>query len=792
MNRIFTTLFFLAAANFVMGENISEQQAIDIATNFFNTNASSTRSENAQLTVAQSSMGYYAINRGSSNGYVIVAATDQLGAEVLGYADTGSIDPENMPDNLRWWLSEYDRQANYAANHNINVSSRSTTDHASRAAIEPLLTTNWDQDEPYNNNCPTYEGERCYTGCVATAIAQIMNYHKWPRQGSGSVTYMCYQTETDSMTLSRDFSGSTYDWENMSDTYNSSNSEASNAAVAKLMEDVGYGCEMWYTPYGSAANSIDAAQALVKYFSYDKAIKFIYRDYYTHDEWEDLLYGELAASRPLYYAGNAYNEENGHAFVMDGYKDCYYHINWGWGGVSNGYFLITDLFPSIQGVGGLGTDYSYDAEAIVGIRPLVDGSEEEVNLYSDIDFKVNGSTTLTNASTASFTCDVLSNCISTHNIVMGLKVVDGNGTVSYVKSTSDPKELEPSNDIETTFEVSMSDFPKTSGSYDVYAACYVADLDKWVDIRSNVYMECQSHVVATVSGSTITFGNPTSTSKASLAISNVELTYTPYAETTLMGTAICKATNGDYYGNIMVGFRLKDETEYKVYDDMVTLVDLGDGESQKYSFSTTAPDSAATYYMSFMDSEGNAFGEPIEVAVKSIPAGDVTLEAVGISMPSTTDVAPSDINITFNVKCTSGLYDGVFYAFVYGDEDEDYLAYLVSDEVVIGNGEETAVVFSAPCPVLEPNSHYHAVITSSSSTPIAPSKLSEIDFTTSVASSIESMSTDNEPQSISIYSIDGTLVDKQFGVKPDFTGMPKGIYIVTNSYSPSRHKICNR
>lgn len=275
MRRLLTTIFSLAIALCSMGDNVSEEQALDIAAKFFSssTSTSSAKGGDTKFSVAKASVGYYAINRGNSNGYVIVAATDSQGSDVLGYADNGCIDTLNIPDGLRWLLSAYDHQAT----NKVNTVRASSYERANRASIQPLLTCNWYQYSPYNDLCPTYEGKSCLTGCGATATAQLMYYYKWPKQATGSITYDWYVNNKVYQTLSKDFSQSSYDWDNMTDNYNSSSSTASKNAVAQLMVDVGYGTEMWYGTSGSSHLPYYPGKALTNYFGYDKSLQFVTR-----------------------------------------------------------------------------------------------------------------------------------------------------------------------------------------------------------------------------------------------------------------------------------------------------------------------------------------------------------------------------------------------------------------------------------------------------------------------------------------------------------------------------------
>ncbi|MBR1804407.1 MAG: C10 family peptidase [Muribaculaceae bacterium] len=311
---------------------------------------------------------YYAFNRGTDGGFIIVAGDDSV-LPVLGYADSGTFDINEMPDNLRWWLEEYRREIQFARSMNLAPRQMPILDKS----VKPLMKTLWDQGAPYNNYCPTFNGgnSRAVTGCVATAMAQIMKTHNWPPVGEGSVTYDCSVNGESPTTLTADFSQISFDWSHMRDNYSlGHSSDVQKDAVATLMSAVGISVEMMYGA-SSGAYSINAMKALRDHFRYDKGISFQLRDFMPLDEWEQMLRDELDAGRPIYYAGQS-DRSGGHAFVFDGYnQNGYFHVNWGWGGRSDGYFACSALNPAASPAG-----FNSGQEAIIGIQPDRGGVSE--------------------------------------------------------------------------------------------------------------------------------------------------------------------------------------------------------------------------------------------------------------------------------------------------------------------------------------------------------------------------------------------------------------------------------
>lgn len=321
------------------------------------------------------------------NSFVVTSADDEFPA-VLGYGDNGDFDADNMPPQLKWWLGEYAREMEYYLDHKPETTASDTRAIARIApempAISPMVKTLWDQDAPYNRLSPTLKFTNMtttyetVTGCVATAMAQVMKYHNWPDVGVGSHSYT-WQPYSNAVaqTLSCDFSAMKFDWDNMLDVYGSSYTDAQGNAVAQLMYACGVSLDMDYDAAqngGSGAVTAEIASALVNYFKYSRSAFYATRDLYSYDEWENLIYNELKEKRPVVLNGRGTG--GGHAFVCDGYAgDHYFHINWGWSGSSNGNFLLCRLSPDDLGIGGGAGGFNSNQGAICGIRPVRDGND---------------------------------------------------------------------------------------------------------------------------------------------------------------------------------------------------------------------------------------------------------------------------------------------------------------------------------------------------------------------------------------------------------------------------------
>jgi len=343
------SVILCATALPLSAQKVSQEQAYVKAMAFFNrTGNAVSAQQKAQRKapsprLANSGDKIFIFNDMANGGYVIVSGDERM-PEVLGYSDTGKIAPDHIPCNLKMILDDCARKVD-ELRANPHAGKIVSHQAAQQTAIAPLLgETAWDQNWPYNTMCPMIDGQHCLTGCTATATAQIMYYHKWPAKGQGSHSY-----EWNGQTLSVDFSQSTYQWDKMTPTYQWDSSKESINAVALLMRDVGYACNMNYGLSGSGAGGQD--KALITYFDYDASMGYMSRYYCNEETWNSIILDELNHARPLFY--EAGSEIGAHAMVIDGVDtNGYYHYNFGGGGDTNGYFSMQTLFfnknPSIN------------------------------------------------------------------------------------------------------------------------------------------------------------------------------------------------------------------------------------------------------------------------------------------------------------------------------------------------------------------------------------------------------------------------------------------------------------
>ncbi len=385
MRRIFIILIGAIIGTNLWATQRTPQEAKAIAGSFVQARAQTNGAKrvSAKMDIAAASTAYYAINAG--NGYVVVSADDRL-PDVLGYSDNGTFDANNMSPAMRFWLACYDEELESIANQSIANHPRQAT-----ASVEPLMQSKWNQSAPYNDLAPAYndEGSKCVTGCVATAMAQVMYYHRHPQQGTGSHSYLwiCTEPVGKSGTLSANFGNTTYDWANMLDNYRSGYTQAQADAVATLMYHCGVSINMGYGQ-SSGAYTEKVPAALHDYFRYDANYQRIQKVMYPVDSLNAIIASELSASRPVIVSGS--NDEGGHAFVCDGCDNRgYFHINWGWGGSNDGYYLLTALNPGkSQGIGGTTKGYNKGTCFFIGLQPTQTSSPKAIPQMATTTFSV--------------------------------------------------------------------------------------------------------------------------------------------------------------------------------------------------------------------------------------------------------------------------------------------------------------------------------------------------------------------------------------------------------------------
>lgn len=369
----------------------------------------------------------------NSNKKVMAISANDCAPAMLGCFD---VEEETqlgveLPENVEWWLQQYASQIEYVeANPGTNIV---IANGETRTPIAPLVITRWGQREPYNSKCPIVSGKNSVVGCVATAMAQVMNYYKWPQRGNGSHSY-----SSGGSTYSIDFSEIEFAWDNMLGEYIIQSDSLGGDAVSTLMKACGYSINMKYGATESSASIANIVTAGYNYFDYSDKAYYADRRYYTQLQWTDLVYGQLSKGMPVIYSGRG--NSSGHCFICDGYdENGYFHFNWGWNGSYDGYFAITDITPKGNGLGGSDSGYNFEQICLVNFCPS-NKLEEEIVGYKGSNLKVDNSV------------KTISTMVSAENVSLAKPLLSFGVEFTSI-------------DGNTVFVLPISDFSSTSGNY---------------------------------------------------------------------------------------------------------------------------------------------------------------------------------------------------------------------------------------------------------------------------------------------------------------------------------------
>ena len=495
--RVALTLLAMSCFHWAYAENITAEQALQLAQTFVSgqNNVPGGRHNSPgmtpQLTQEKQVSGLYVFNVADNGGFVIVSSDDRT-APILGFGESGHIDPDNMPSNMRAWLQGYadqiawlqkqEAQGLLVKQNGQRKAPRRVGTHSTEA-IEPLVTCHWNQRDPYNNQCPDYsEGKKAVTGCVATAMAQVMYYHKWPQNATTAIP--TYTTGSYQINMP-ELPATTFDWANMIDVYEDPYTDDQATAVATLMLYCGQSVKMDYGP-SSGASSPRVAKALKNNFDYNQATtKCVSRSYYSAAKWADMLYYELQNARPIIYSGQS--SGGGHEFVCDGYKYVndmdYFHINWGWGGTSDEYYLLSTLNPYDQGIGGSSTrdGFHYGQDAIIGIQKATDSGTTADITPNVVDLTLNSITLSKNKIYLGMTEDVTLNITNNSGVDYEGDVFLGTKSGSSTSLLNGDNCFIPAGE---TRDFILPFSPTEAGTFDV--VLFLPTSDGYYDIKGDV------------------------------------------------------------------------------------------------------------------------------------------------------------------------------------------------------------------------------------------------------------------------------------------------------------------
>ena len=817
-------LSLLMGTTTVSAKPIDTAQAKNIASRFCSEavvkNKMHKAPANAKMKLAYKARGkkagvnlLYAFDRGEANGFVIVAGDDRA-PQVLGFTDSGSFDITRMPDNMRWWIEQYEEQMRYLMEH---PGARLTAPKKTVNVVAPLLgEIKWNQEAPYNNNCPyiSYYDEdeeqtvsgKAPTGCVATAVAQVMRYHKWPMESKGSITYKTNTTETE---VSADLNA-TYDWDLMLPTYSGvSATDEQKAEVAKLMFNVGAALESDYTPSGTGATDVSVIPALTRYFNYDAGARYVQRDYTPVADYEQGLINEIEAGRPVPYGGVTRKNE-GHFFVLDGInEDGLYHVNWGWGGLSDGYFLISSLDPDEQGVGGSTSTYTsfkYYQLYISGLQRPQEGSKKGWNFMADDITELDD--------TYAKGEEIKANIIDGYNVsstgdTLKCKfywnLYDSEGKIVYNNFIkADTLALNYGFDkLKTKFTVPVDiadgnykmllDFTEAS---DDYATIYHVAMKNGASQYYNIAVEGDNVNISTFGG-------------LKLSVESVEPAKIKAGETCNMKVTF-KNEGGDYVGDFNFFMYVNGKKNvYPNYTSPEKIVSIPANSSVTLTFSEKIPaelvsddDYVLQFYYYVADADGyrdryKAGSTKIAVDGAAKPAALYIVDALELLNATDGTVPANDIQLGVGLENEGAEYNAPIKVCATSDDDWSFEDSFISDPMVVpAETKNKYVVLKGALTKVEVGKTYELYLQDSSNEYISPTDKNSVYATISAPTSSVDMTVVGNgiifsnntisaanAEEIAFFDINGKLIGKAIGNRLYMGTLEKGCYIVKVSGS---------
>ncbi len=747
----------------------------------------------------------YIFNRPDASGYLVISAYDEV-TPILGYADNGTFDINEIPPQMQWWISQYTKQIEDAA---TNGAKKINTSRSTKAAITPLVKTKWNQGVPYNNLCPVVNTVKCPTGCVATSMAQVMKYWNYPDVGTGRVTATMPSGATGSGFIN--LSQKPFDWNNMLDSYSGydyTNEQAN--AVATLMQAAGYAARMNYSLGGSGAISINAATSLSKNFKYNPNIQYLQREYFTAEGWEELVYNELAAGRPIIYGGQSTSV--GHSFVCDGYDgNGYYHFNWGWGGMSDGYFLLNALDPDSVGTGGgAGGGYNSGQDIIIGIQPTSETVNPYLTQFGNLSATASGLTLslLVNNGSSNW----LNTGITAISVNLGVEIspADGAATrtqyakiysnaeipaltlsgynISYQGIKGNARVNFPSNLPNGTYKVTVctqncnvTDAPwtpvcATNGAYNFV---YVTKNGNSCSVRN--FNETELTIESAATTTQVYYGNACRIKLSVANNSNIELS----------GGFYPVLLDGSQEAMLGEGIYLNLKPGEKTEREFLTVFELLDG--------ATAPTASKQYTLKFLKDPNRSnyynWSEPLTVNVNpgtlSFTISDYCIENAPTRQetingkPETVYVASnsSDIPFSANIKNTGSFFGSQVYTLIFNGNLQGYslTSGAMGPTPVLDRGEAATVKGSVDFSAGELGKYYAATIFHVENGSLKQSGKTLLYFTIDPSSAVNEIEKESDETDCIIFNLQGMPVGN------DLKSLPTGIYIRNGKKVIVRH-----
>jgi len=689
MKKLFLILTVFPAL--LMASPVDPTTALQVAENFIHTTESA--NSNARKmprklkrmvsgSMSDENQQYYIYNSEDSCGFVIVSA-DNCATPILGYSTEGYIDLNDLPIQLKGLLHAYHEEIQYAVDNNLqatdsvkelwNTYLNAPQKRKATAVVSKLISTKWGQSPLYNDKCPVDAslsplGGHPTTGCVATAMAQIMKYWEHPKRGTGNKSYNSDHYGT----LSANFANTEYDWANMPTKLTTSSSTKQIDAVSTLMYHCGVAVEMNYNDDGngsSGAHTVDdlfisasAEEALKTYFGYASSLEGKKFGLFTSTStWTTMLKNELNNKRPVLYSGSG--SQSGHAFICDGYdSNNNFHFNWGWGGTADGYFSLTALTPSSR-------NYSDSQNAIIGIQP-VEVAAKAYDLYMNTDLETTNTTssnTFTFGKDLAFTARVENNGTGTFNGSFRVAVFSNTGQFLAWSKESYHFSLQSGKyTVSKTFTVAGG-APFIPGQYRAYMYYNEDNNSDWYPVKTDegVFLTEYNNVAFTIQSS----GDIKPVSSFNVALGSYTVGTTTRIEVDVRNTA-----SSAFKGKIKLCLYRSDGTNAQVIDQMDFSTGFAGKTTKTLSFTNIINVNPGTYYLALIYNKTGesswyymgcdlTYPNPIEVAIKA-PA--LYLDEYE---PNNTQATAAKLN--WNIRSETSDFD-TYKVTLYDDADVDY------------------------------------------------------------------------------------------------------------------------
>jgi hypothetical protein len=765
----------------------------------------------AGLRSASDEAPVYLYNFGNNKGFVVISG-DDAAKPILGYSDTGTLNAEKLPSGLEDLLDAYERGID-SLRLSAGTSLRAASSTETQIAPVAPMTSNirYGQDAPFNLLCPydNQQQQRTLTGCVATAMAELMRFHRWPLKGTGNHTYV----ENNYGSLSVDFSQATYDWNTIQDAYNSSSSNESMNAVATLMYHCGVSVNMDYSTQSSSATLEDAGAALVRYFGYDSNLQYRWRNLYTDVEWKTLILKELRAGRPVLYSGTT-STNSGHAFLCDGCDtDGFFHINWGWDGSSNGYFELTSLANDSPLTTGATGGFSVFQHFISGIQKEdgIDRPSYEIGMNSGIYSGLTSTKSSINVNTGTFGANptVMNYGANTFVGKLGIGYLNASGAIVKLTSTTVSYSIGSyAGGSIPALTVSLKGL--AAGNYRLYEIYQPQDSTGWSLVRPS--KTAVNYLNVSIAGSTATISNGSNAPVLSLSRS-IEPVSAVYLGKEAGFDVTVKNTGADYssYFNLY----LYSETDTSAHQVLAQdVVYCPSGQTSTFHFSGLAQVKPGPYRLLVRYDNSNSYAQQswtnltptdsnaVRVNVLATPSrATLVLDSAVSLQPGRSMTKGQAFSLEASLTNRGGFCDSRLYVLIQPLSGSGATSMVNSGYLFLDSLGSKRVTIQGTLD-LEPGEYYLKLYYQANGgwVPVAPTSLDTMHFsitqpteTTTVdpttdmflksSGSTLTLVTDVTVQRLRLYSVSGKLLQTVVGEKMLSIGaLPKGLYLIEVEY----------